>query len=69
MKTKEVIYMAVVFTELLLLATGVDYWYGEEVRNFCKILLPIWIIGLGVRNWKQIKEFSLKVLFNLKGKK
>ncbi len=69
MKTKEVIYLAIAFTEFLLLIAGVDWYFGEEVRNFCKILLPIWLIGMGVRNWRQIKEFSTEVLFNLKGKK
>jgi hypothetical protein len=69
MKTKEVIYMAIAFTEFMMIIAGVDWFFGEEVRDFCNILLPIWIIGMGVRNWKQIKKFFTEALFNLKGKK
>lgn len=69
MKTKEVIYMAIASIELLLLTAGISEYFGEEVRKFCLVLFPIWCIGMGIRNWKQIVEFFTEGLYNLKRKK
>jgi hypothetical protein len=65
MTTKEVIYAVIAFIEFVLLTTGIDWYFGEEVRNFCMILFPVWCIGMGIRNWEQIKEFFIEV-YNLK---
>ena len=46
MTTKEVIYAVIALIEFVLLIAGIDWYFGEEVRNFCMILFPIWCIGI-----------------------
>ena len=69
MTTKEVIYAVIALIEFALLITGIDWYFGEEVRNFCMILFPIWCVGMGISNWKQIVEFFTEGLYNLKKNK
>ena len=69
MTTKEAIYLIISVAEFLLIIAGVDEYFGESVHKFCMILFPIWCIGMGIENWKQIKEFFTEVLFNLKKNK
>ena len=68
MTTREAIYLITSVAEFLLIIVGVDEYFGEEVRKFCMILFPIWFVGKGIRNWKQIVEFFTEGLFNLKEK-
>lgn len=68
MTTKEAIYLIISVAEFLLIIAGVDEYFGEEVRKFCLVLFPIWCIGMGIRNWKQIVEFFTEGLYNLKEK-
>ena len=69
MTTKEVIYAVIALIEFVLLIAGIDWYFGEEVRNFCMILFPVWCIGMGIRNWKQIVKFFTEGLYNLKKNK
>ena len=69
MTTKEVIYSVIAVIEFVLLTAGIDWYFGEQVRNFCMILFPVWCIEMTIGNWKQIVEFFFTGLYNLKKNK
>lgn len=60
-KTIYGISVLVVFTALI---TGIDNWFGPEIKKFSTVVFFAWTAQVLTRNWKEIKEF-LKVLYGL----
>ena len=61
---RKVIYYTSMITIFMILTTGIDNYYGPEIKKFSTVIFIAWTVQVITRNWREIKEF-LKMLYGL----
>ena len=61
---RQTIYWISVLIIFVVLITGMDDYFGPEIKKYSTVIFFVWIIELLTRNWNEIKTF-LKILYGL----